>query len=75
MLNTDIALSTESTSHVVGQTAKFTGVLDFALNEEVFIHQIALVAAGPGTQDLDVALPLQQGTTDLISATGASGTS
>ncbi len=75
VLNTDIGLSTDATSYIVGGTTRFTGTIDFADGEEVFIHQVALVAAGPGTQDLDVALPLQQGALDLTSSAGASGTS
>ena len=75
VLNTDIGLSTDASSYVVGGTTRFTGTIDFAHGEEVFIHQVALVAAGPGSQDLDVALPLQQGAFDLTSSAGASGTS
>ena len=75
VLNTDIGLSTDASSYIVGGTTRFTGTIDFADGEEVFIHQVALVAAGPGTQDLDVALPLEQGTFDLTSSAGASGTS
>ena len=75
VLNTDIGLSTDATSYIVGGTTRFTGTIDFADGEEVFIQQVALVAAGPGTQDLDVALPLEQGTFNLTSSAGASGTS
>ena len=73
--NADIGLSTDASSYTIGGTTSFTGTIDFSDGEEIFIHQVALVAAGPSTQDLDVALPLEQGTFNLISAVGASGTS
>ena len=75
VLNTDIGLSTDASFYIVGGTTRFTGTIDFADGEEVFIHQVALVATGPGTQDLGVELPLEQGTFDLTSSAGASGTS
>ena len=52
--NTDIGLSTNASSYTVGGTTRFTGIVDFSDGEEVFIHQVALVVAGPSTQDLDV---------------------
>ena len=72
--NADIGLSTNASSYTVGGTTRFTGTIEFSDGEEIFIHQVALVAAGPSAQDLEVALPLEQGTFNLISAVGASGT-
>ena len=72
--NADIALSVPGTSSTSGDTITFTGVLTFPDTEEVFIHQVALVAAGPGTQDLDTALPLEEiVAADLSGAPGVTG--
>ncbi len=73
--NADIGLSSDKSAYSSGETVKLSGVLNFAEAEEVFIHQVALVAVGPGSQDLDVALPLQAGTThNLTGLPGVSGT-
>ena len=70
----DINLSTNSSQYSLGQTVNFTGVIDFALNEEASILQVALVVAGPGSQDLDVALPTTEVTNlDISSFTGVTG--
>ena len=39
----DITLSTNSSQYILGQTVNFTGVIDFALDEEASILQVALL--------------------------------
>ena len=58
-----------SSEHLLGQTIKLTGALDFADQEQAIIQQVRLVATGP--QGLDVLLPLQEGTFDLSNQTAA----
>ena len=72
--NTDVHLATDSATHLQGETVRFAGTLDFRTDEEVFFHQVALVVDGPGTEDLDVALPLLQGEGfDLTGISGVTG--
>ena len=56
--NSDIDLSVSPASVASGETATFTGKVNFATEEQVIIRLAALVALGPGGSELEVALPL-----------------
>ncbi|MCH7745728.1 MAG: hypothetical protein IIC84_06615, partial [Chloroflexi bacterium] len=72
----DVTLTVDSGTLPNGQIIALTGVLDFAADNISYIHRVALVVDGPDSQDLDVALPLEEVTAlDLTGAPGVTGES
>ena len=72
----DVTLTVDSGTLPNGQIIALTGVLDFAADNISYIHRVALVVDGPDSQDLDVALPLEEvAALDLTSASGVTGES
>ena len=72
--NGDVSLTVGSSTLPNGQVIELTGVLDFATDQTSYIHSVTLVVDGPDSQDLNVALPLEEVTSlNLIGAPGVTG--
>ncbi|MCH7786757.1 MAG: hypothetical protein IIC22_04510, partial [Chloroflexi bacterium] len=72
--NGDVSLTVGSSTLPNGQVIELTGVLDFATDQTSYIHSVTLVVDGPDSQDLNMALPLEEVTSlNLIGASGVTG--